>query len=131
LNCQSSNFDENDVVTSTNQLELTFNKTRVQEGKITLPTYCFCSSLLTTNPLDFSNYAFADGKHHCDDWWHHYKQVMFLQICPSVIVQTINVSSTFLFITLARYESQKETTIMNRSIFILIFFQQFAAIGVV
>ena len=56
---------------------------------------------------------------------------MLLQICPSVIVQLINVSSTFLFIALARFESQEETTLMNQSIFMLIFFQQFAAIGVV
>lgn len=54
LNCQSTNFDENDVVTTNKLLELTFNKTNVAEGKITYATYCFCSTLLTTNPLDFN-----------------------------------------------------------------------------
>ena len=54
-----------------------------------------------------------------------------MQAIPSIIIQVINVASTFLFIFMARFERQYTLTDENMSVFIMIFCQEFACVGIV
>lgn len=126
------------------QVEYLENKARAEEndnaesrfkGKTTLTMFCFCQQKFYDDPLEFDALRFnefdKDAPNFCGEFYEDFVYISSMQAIPSIIIQVINVASTFLFIFMARFERQYTLTDENMSVFIMIFCQEFACVGIV
>ena len=98
--------------------------------------FCYCYNELTNNPFDFNEIDFTDigqpdEEKYCDRFFDYFRIIQVYQSIPAGIIQVINIISTFIFIFMAKLEGQYTKTIMNNSIFNMIFLQEFFCVGVV
>lgn len=69
--------------------------------------FCFCHEALFTNPLSFNSMTFTEfgnpnAPNFCSWFQSDYEKILFLQLVPTIAIQTINVMSTFIFIFIVK-----------------------------
>jgi hypothetical protein len=98
--------------------------------------FCFCYNELVNDPFKFSAIDFTEfgdpaAEKTCDRFLGYFRIIQLYQSIPAAMIQFINIVSTFIFIFMAKLEGRYTKTIMNNSIFNMIFLQEFMCVGVV
>jgi len=62
---------------------------------------------------DFTRYGDPEAPYYCNDWFQDYNYIQVMEQTPAVMIQIINVLSSFLFIYMAKRERQYTTTDEN------------------
>ena len=102
ISCSSVQATYDSAYQSILMLEKLKQKVEITD-KTTLQMYCYCQNeLYSTFDTDMK---FGNGKQYCKEWFDFFTTIQIYQLIPSLLIQVVNVASTFVFIFFAKYET--------------------------